>query len=225
VRSDFGTAPKVIEAIEAGIGKKLGETTTESIGSAVGNEMLRTSGIAMALGLLAILLYVTLRYEFAFALGAIAALVHDLIITCGILALAGQEISLITVGALLTIAGYSINDTIVVFDRVREGLATKRGNVKDVINHSLNATLGRTILTGVTTLLMVVTLLIFAGSALSNFAFTLLVGILVGTYSSIFIASPIVLWWVRKTGTNLRREVLDTEAGRVAPSPGTAPAA
>lgn len=225
VRSDFGTAPKVIEAIEKGAGVKLTDTTTESIGSAVGNELLRTSAIAMALGLLAILIYVTVRYEFAFAFGALAALIHDLIVTCGFLAITGQEISLITVSALLTIAGYSINDTIVVFDRVREGLATKRGEVKDVMNFSLNATLSRTMLTGLTTLLTVVTMLVFAGSSLSNFALTLLVGILYGTYSSIWVASPIVLWWVKRTGTNLRREVLDTEAARVATGPGTAPAA
>ncbi|MCB1078802.1 MAG: protein translocase subunit SecF, partial [Verrucomicrobiae bacterium] len=223
VRSDFETAPKVIAAIEASTGEKLPETTTESIGSAVGSEMLKTSMIALGLGLLAILVYVTIRYEFAFALGAIVALVHDLIITTGVLAITGQELSLITVGALLTIAGYSINDTIVVFDRVREGLATKRGELRDVINYSLNATLSRTILTGATTLLTVLTLLIFGGPSLSNFAFTLLIGIVVGTYSSIFIASPIVLWWARRTGTNLRREVLDIEAGRVggASGPGT----
>lgn len=225
IRSEFGTAPKVIESLEKGLGHPLGETTTESIGSAVGSELLRTSAIALGLGLLAIMLYVTVRYEFAFALGAIAALIHDLVIVCGVLALTGQEVSLITVGALLTIAGYSINDTIVIFDRVREGLATKRGDVKDVMNHSLNATLGRTILTGVTTLLTVLTLLIFAGSALANFAFTLLIGIIIGTYSSVFVASPIVLWWVKRTGTNLRREVLDTEAAKVVTGPGTAPAA
>ena len=168
--------------------------------------------------MVAILLYVTVRFEFAFALGAIVALLHDLIIALGIVTLFGREISLITVGAFLTIAGYSINDTIVVFDRVREGLKTKRGDVGDVMNYCLNATLARTLLTSITTMITVITLLLFGGPALNNFAFTIMIGVLIGTYSSIFIASPIVLWWVRRTKTNLRREVLDTEQSRIGPA-------
>ncbi|MCB0162292.1 MAG: protein translocase subunit SecF, partial [Caldilineaceae bacterium] len=194
--------------LEKDLGFKFEETTVDSVGSAVGSEMLRTSIMALGLGMLAILLYVTIRYEFAFALGAIVALVHDIVITMGLLTLLRAEISLITVGALLTIAGYSINDTIVVFDRVREGLRSKRGEVKDVMNYSLNSTLSRTILTGATTLFTVVVLFFFGGPALSNFSLTLIIGVLVGTYSSIFIASPIVLWWARRSGTNLRREIL-----------------
>ncbi|NNE91114.1 MAG: protein translocase subunit SecF, partial [Verrucomicrobiales bacterium] len=144
-------------------------------------------------------------------------LLHDLILTMGITTLLGQEMTLISIGAILTIAGYSINDTIVVFDRVREGLATKRGDVKDVMNYSLNATLARTLLTSVTTLVIVLVLYLFGGPALRNFSLVLIIGVLVGTYSSIFIASPIVLWWARRTGTNLRREVLDTEQAKIDP--------
>ena len=118
-------------------------------------------------------------------------------------------------GAFLTIAGYSINDTIVVFDRVREGLATKRGDVKDIMNDSLNRTLARTLLTSLTTLITVVVLFVFGGPGLRNFAETLIIGVLIGTYSSIFIACPIVLWWARRSGTNLRREVLDAEMSKV----------
>jgi len=177
--------------------------------------MLISSGIALLVGLGAIMLYVTFRFEFAFALGAIAALFHDLIIVGGITTLLGQEMTLITVGAFLTIAGYSINDTIVVFDRVREGLALKRGDVKDIMNYCLNKTLSRTLLTSLTTLLTVTVLFLFGGPGLRNFSLTLIIGVLVGTYSSIFIASPIVLWWSRKTGTNLRREVLDTEQSKI----------
>lgn len=215
IRSADNTAETVIGAIEKDLGKTLEDTTVSSVGSAVGDAMLKSSGYALLIGLGAILIYVTFRFEFAFALGAIAALFHDLIVVGGITTLLGQEMSLITVGAFLTIAGYSINDTIVVFDRVREGLATKRGNVKDVMNYALNKTLARTLLTSMTTLLTVSVLFLFGGPGLRNFSLTLIIGVIVGTYSSIFIASPIVLWWATRSGTNLRREVLDTEQSKV----------
>jgi len=215
IRSPDNTAAQIEEEIRKDTGLELKDTTVSSVGSAVGQSMLISSGIALLIGIGAILIYVTLRFEFAFALGAIVALFHDLIIVAGVTALLGQEMTLITVGAFLTIAGYSINDTIVVFDRVREGLATKRGNVKDIMNYSLNKTLSRTLLTSVTTLITVVVLFLFGGPALRNFALTLIIGVVVGTYSSIFIASPIVLWWAKKSGTNLRREVLDTEQSKI----------
>lgn len=215
IRSPDNTAGQIEAEIKKDTGLELNDTTVSSVGSAVGQSMLVSSGIALLIGIGAILIYVTLRFEFAFALGAIVALFHDLIIVAGITTLLGQEMTLITVGAFLTIAGYSINDTIVVFDRVREGLATKRGNVKDIMNYSLNKTLARTLLTSVTTLITVVVLFLFGGPGLRNFALTLIVGVLVGTYSSIFIASPIVLWWAKKSGTNLRREVLDTEQSKI----------
>ncbi len=221
VRTGFEKGDVVIDKLTESLGK-LDDLTKDSVGSAVGSEMLRSSMLALGLGLLVILIYLTVRFEFAFALGAIAALFHDLVITLGITSLLGQEVSLITVGAFLTIAGYSINDTIIVFDRVREGLATKRGNVKDVMNHALNATLGRTLLTSGTTLLTVVVLFLFGGPAMKGFSLPLIVGVLVGTYSSIFVAAPVVLWWARRTGTNLRREVLDTEAARIDAGPSQA---
>lgn len=215
IRSPDNTADKIEAELRKDTGMELKDTTVSSVGSAVGQSMLISSGIALLIGIGAILIYVTLRFEFAFALGAIVALFHDLIIVGGITTLLGQEMTLITVGAFLTIAGYSINDTIVVFDRVREGLATKRGNVKDIMNYSLNKTLARTLLTSVTTLITVVVLFLFGGPGLRNFALTLIVGVVVGTYSSIFIASPIVLWWARRSGTNLRRQVLDTEQSKI----------
>ena len=215
IRSPDNTADKIEAEIEKDFGLELNDTTVSSVGSAVGQAMLISSGLALLIGIGAILIYVTLRFEFAFALGAIAALFHDLIVVAGVTTLLGQEFSLITVGAFLTIAGYSINDTIVVFDRVREGLATKRGDVKDIMNYALNKTLARTLLTSVTTLITVIVLFLFGGPGLRNFALTLIIGVLVGTYSSIFIASPIVLWWARRSGTNLRREVLDTEQSKI----------
>ncbi len=215
IRSPDNTADKIEAELRKDTGMELPDTTVSSVGSAVGKAMLISSGVALLIGIGAILIYVTLRFEFAFALGAIVALFHDLIVVGGITTLLGQEMTLITVGAFLTIAGYSINDTIVVFDRVREGLATKRGDVKNIMNYALNKTLARTLLTSVTTLITVVVLFLFGGPGLRNFALTLIVGVLVGTYSSIFIASPIVLWWARKSGTNLRRQVLDTEQSKI----------
>ncbi|MEC9054775.1 MAG: protein translocase subunit SecF, partial [Verrucomicrobiota bacterium] len=136
-------------------------------------------------------------------------LFHDVLICIGIVVLAGQELSLIHVGAFLTIAGYSINDTIVVFDRIRETLRMKRGEVESVMNLAINATLSRTILTSLTTFMAVLVLFIFGGAALKAFSFAIMIGVVVGTYSSIFVASPIVLIWSRMRGTNLRRELLD----------------
>ncbi len=217
IRSEHGSGVEIQATLAKDLGLDVSEIEVESVGSLVGSEMLKTSLWALGLGMVAILIYVTIRFEFAFALGALVALVHDLVIVLGLVTLAGQEVSLITVGAFLTIAGYSINDTIVVFDRVREGLATKRGEVKDVMNFSINATLARTLLTSLTTMLTLVTLYVFGGPVLNNFAFTLIMGVVVGTYSSIFVASPIVLWWARKTKTNLRREVLDSEQDKISP--------
>ncbi len=147
---------------------------------------------AMVMALLAILLYVSIRFKFAYAIGAITALVHDVIITLGMFVLFDQEFSLPVVAAFLTIIGYSLNDTIVVFDRVRENLKiVKNKPLLEVLNRSLNQTFSRTLLTSLTTLFVVVVLFFFGGVALKNFSFPLLVGIIVGTYSSIYIASPV----------------------------------
>ena len=190
---------------------------SEKVGSLVGGELARKSLYALGLGMLGILLYVTLRFEFSFALGALVALLHDVIITIGAFALFDREISLIIVGAVLTIAGYSVNDTIVVFDRIREGIkAGARGSVREIMNRSINETLSRTILTGGTTLLTTLALYLFGGPVLNDFAFAILVGVLVGTYSSIFIAAPIVLWWSGLGGRSLRTEVKRASEGSAA---------
>jgi SecD/SecF fusion protein len=215
VRSPDNTAAQIQAQLEKDLGIQVGDTTVSSVGSAVGKSMLWTSALALVLGMISILIYVTIRYEFAFALGAIAALVHDVVVALGVATLLGQELNLIVVGALLTIAGYSINDTIVIFDRVREGLQTKRGEVKDIMNYSLNQTLGRTILTSATVLFTVVVLLLFGGPGLRGFSVVLLIGMIAGVYSTLFIASPIVLWWAKRSGTNLRRAVLDTEQSKI----------
>ncbi|MGI8820763.1 MAG: protein translocase subunit SecD [Chthoniobacterales bacterium] len=188
----------------------------ERVGALVGGELARNAVIALALGVLGILVYVAFRFEFSFAVGAVVALLHDGLITIGIFALLGKELSLTMVAAILTILGYSINDTIVVFDRVREGLASgKRGSIQEIMNGSLNQTLSRTILTSGVTLIPLVCLYFFGGSVLHDFSLAIIIGILFGTYSSIFIASPIVLWWLRARGgstSSLRREVTQAKA-------------
>jgi SecD/SecF fusion protein len=168
----------------------------ERVGGLVGGELAKSSLLALGLGMLGILVYVTARFEFSFALGALVALVHDVVITMGVFALLGRELSLVIVGAVLTIAGYSVNDTIVVFDRIREGFENGRpGSVMDIMNQCINETLSRTMLTGGVTLLTTSALFFFGGPVLADFALTILIGVLVGTYSSVFVAAPIVLWW------------------------------
>ena len=202
-----------IETIETALASNFellkDKPSRETISASLGGEFLNTAVWALIVGLIAILIYITIRFEFSFALGAFAALLHDLMICLGIVIFTGQELSLIHVGAFLTIAGYSINDTIVVFDRIREDLRSRRGNVADVMNHAINATLSRTVLTSLTTFVAVMVLYIFGGPALKDFSFAIMIGVVVGTYSSIFIASPIVYIWSKMRGTNLRRELLD----------------
>ncbi|YCM44956.1 protein translocase subunit SecD [Verrucomicrobiaceae bacterium 227] len=182
-----------------------------TIAASLGGEFLENSLWALGIGLLAVLFYISLRFEFSFAVGAFAALFHDIVITVGIIVLLGTELSLIHVGAILTIAGYSINDTIIIFDRIRESLLTKRGSIKDIMNIAINATLSRTILTSGTTFVTVLVLFIFGGGAMKDFSLAIMIGVIVGTYSSIFIASPLVYLWSKARGTNLREELLDNQ--------------
>ena len=205
-------------ALIAAAGLAKGEIQTQEVSGAVAGKMLTNSVIALCAGLIVIFIYVTFRFEFSFALGAIIALTHDLLIAIGIIVLSGRELNLILVGAFLTIAGYSINDTIVVFDRIRESLRTKRGNVKNIMNLAINTTLSRTLLTSLTTLLTVGCLFAFGGPALSDFSFAIIIGVVIGTYSSIFVAAPVVYWWAVKSKTNLRREVLDAEQEAAPPA-------
>ena len=164
----------------------------------------------MALGVIGIFGYIVIRFEFSFALGAILAVIHDIIIAVGLVVLLGEQLTQIHVAAVLTIAGYSINDTIIVFDRIRETILIRSGDVREVMNEAINQTLSRTILTSATTIVSVLVLAIFGGAALRDFSVTILVGLIVGTYSSIFIASPIALWWSQRKGGNLRKDVLAT---------------
>ena len=167
----------------------------ETIGPAVGAQLRKDAQGAILYALLFIIAYLWFRFEFKFALGAVAALVHDVLITVGLFAVTGRQISMPVIAALLTIIGYSLNDTIVVFDRIREDLRLYRGrglSYPEVMDLSINQTLSRTLLTSLTTLFVVVVLFIFGGKMINDFAFALIVGVLVGTYSSIFVASPLV---------------------------------
>jgi SecD/SecF fusion protein len=187
------------------------DSSKEEVSPLIGGTFLKESLLALVLGLLGILVYITVRFEFSFALGGFIAILHDVVISVGLVVLFGGELSLIHVGAILTIAGYSINDTIVVFDRIRESLLTRSGSIKGIMNEAINATLSRTLLTSATTIITVAILSFFGGSSLRDFSVMILIGLLVGTYSSIFVASPVVLWWSNRKGGDLRTDVLATE--------------
>lgn len=219
LRTDEKDADKIVTALRKEIpvlselkddNTYLIDENTEEVSALIGKSFLTESLIALGLGLIGIGIYITVRFEFSFAVGAFAALLHDVIIAVGIVVLLGRELSLIHVGAILTIAGYSINDTIVIFDRIRETILLRAGAIKDVMNEAINATLSRTILTSATTIVTVAILSLFGGSALRDFSIMILIGLVVGTYSSVFVASPIVLWWSQRKGGNLRKDVLAT---------------
>lgn len=177
--------------------------SAESVGPKIGKE-LRVSGIlAVLVSLVLILIYIWFRFEFVFGIGAIAALFHDVLITLGLFSLLDYEISLSVVAAFLTIVGYSLNDTIVIFDRIRENIKIKRREtLLNILNLSINQSLSRTIITSLTTLFVVLILFVNGGAVLHTFSFALLVGVIVGTYSSVFIASPVVLEWNNRQGTS-----------------------
>ena len=212
VRGPLNTSDKIEQQIiQAMPGAGFKVEGSERVGALVGGELAKNSLIALGLGIIGILIFVTFRFELSFAVGAIVALLHDVIITVGMFSLLGRELTLTMVGAVLTIAGYSINDTIVVYDRIREGLASgKRGSIEEIMNSSINQTLSRTILTSTVTLIPILCLSLFGGPVLRDFSLAIIIGVGVGTYSSIFIAAPIVLWWTRARGestSSLRREI------------------
>ena len=161
----------------------------------VGSELSGKAIMAIIYAVTLILIYISLRFEFVFAIGAIAAIAHDVTITLGIFSILGYEISLPVVAAFLTIVGYSLNDTIVIFDRIRENLKTiKKGSIVDTVNKSINESLSRTIVTSLTTFFVVLILFFFGGEVIRYFSFALIIGVLVGTYSSIFVASLVVVY-------------------------------
>jgi len=210
------TKDLVVTALKGGNVGNFNVVGTEIIGPAVGQE-LRSKGIwATALSLVGILLYIAFRFQLSFAVGAVVATIHDILVTLAFLAFFRYDLSLNVIAAILTVTGYSTNDTIVIFDRVRENLRGMRRDTLDhVVNVSVNQTLGRTVITGGTALLSVIALFLFGGEVLRGFAFTMIVGIITGTYSSVFVAAAIVTLWRGKA---------PTRAAAHAPAPATAPA-
>jgi preprotein translocase subunit SecF len=182
--------------------------SVESVGPKVSGELIQTAIIAVALAIGAVLIYIWLRFEWQFAVGAVIALVHDVILTIGIFSEIQIKFDLAIIAALLTIVGYSLNDTVVVFDRVRENLIKyKAKDIKEVLNISINETLSRTLMTSLTTLVALVALFVLGGDVIRGFVFAMIWGIIVGTYSSIFVASALLLWlgvkrdWSKPTDT------------------------
>lgn len=166
----------------------------EKVGPKIGAELSGKAVMAIVSALLLILIYISIRFEFKFAVGAIAALAHDILITIGIFSIMDYEISLPIIAAFLTIVGYSLNDTIVILDRVRENVKSmKRTSYSDMVDHSINDSLSRTIITSITTFIVVLILFLFGGEVIHYFAFAMLIGVVVGTYSSMYVACPIVV--------------------------------
>ena len=202
ITSPYGTGDRIsAELVKAFPAARFEQLSLEKVGPTIGAEIMRTAIIASLLSMLGILIYVAIRYEFSFAVGAIVAVAHDILLTLGCYCLTGlfgegRQFNATMVAAVLTIIGFSLNDKVVIFDRIREDLKLGvRGSFRDIINQALNQTLSRTIITSGTVFLATLALFIFGGGAINDFAFTFLVGIITGTYSSIYIASAFVLWW------------------------------
>ncbi|MBN2284242.1 MAG: protein translocase subunit SecF [Deltaproteobacteria bacterium] len=199
-------------SINEALGERFGDGNyeirrVEVVGPKVGEDLRKKGFLAICYAMIGILIYITWRFELRYALGAIIALVHDVTITVGIFSLLSKEFTLPIIAALLTIIGYSLNDTIVVFDRIRENVKkVKRQSLREIVNASINETLSRTLLTAGTTLLVVAALFFLGGAVIHDFAFALLIGIIVGTYSSIYIASPTILTWERIWPSKTKRK-------------------
>jgi preprotein translocase subunit SecF len=205
------TADQVVKALsQAGVAQISGHCLdqsktnciagTEIIGPTVGKELAQRGLLATVFALAGILVYIAFRFRFSFAVGAVVATIHDLLITLAFLALFKYELSLNVIAALLTITGYSMNDTIVIYDRVRENMRSmRRDNIASIVNAAVNQMLDRTMITGGLTMLSVIALYLFGGEVLKGFAFTMIVGIITGTYSSVFIAAAIVVIWQGRT--------------------------
>lgn len=184
---------KAVNQIKSTLGEQYEYRKVELVGPQVGDELKRVGIVASIIAVLAITLYVWFRFEWQFALGAMLGLIHDLLVTVGLLSFFGLDISLTTVAAILTLAGYSVNDTVVTYDRIRENLRKyKKMPQYDLLNKSINDIFSRTILTGLTTLLAAISLFVFGGDALRSFSFTILWGVIIGTYSSIYVSATIV---------------------------------
>jgi preprotein translocase subunit SecF len=194
---DIERADEILDKALSGLDYTL--LQMDKIGPKIGYELRANSLKAIGISLLLVLIYITVRFEFRFAVGAVVALAHDVMITLGLFSIFQWEISMPVLAAFLTIVGYSLNDTIVIFDRIREDMKTHKGKpLGDVINLSINESLSRTVITSLTTFLVVLILAVFGGQVLFGFSIALVIGVIIGTYSSMFVASPILVIWGHK---------------------------
>ena len=197
---------KINDQMSSDLGSVVNFRRVENVGPKVSNELLKAGLLAITLSLAAMLIYIWIRFEWQFSIAAISAIIHDVIITVGIFSLFSYEVNLSIVAAVLTIVGYSMNDTVVIFDRIRENLKKySKISIAEISNTSTSETLSRTLITSVTTLLALISIYIFGGAILKGFSFAMIVGVIVGTYSSIFVATPILNY----TGVNQKSILKD----------------
>lgn len=217
ITTEFETGDKVEEALKAAFpDSNFFRIKLDNVGPSVGNEILVSALVSTFLALFGILVYVAFRYEFSFSIGAVIAVIHDVLMTMGWFFLTGRELSAPMVAAILTIIGFSMNDTIVIFDRIREDIHSgARGTFREIINNALNKTLSRTVITSGTSLLAALSLYIFGGGVINDFAFTFVIGIITGTYSSIYIAANIVHWWNKGQRPEIHSTFISEEEGKV----------
>ncbi len=208
VRSEEYAGPGVQKIITEKFKDRVAGSNLDTVGSLIGTELAKRSAWAVVLALGMIFFYLYIRYEFSFALGALVSIFHDCIIVLGFSVIFGQELSLVHIGAVLTVAGYSVNDTIIVFDRVREIIRTRSGTITDLMNEAISMTFSRTLLTSMVTFIPMMVLYLFGGPAMREFSLPIVIGVVVGTYSSVFVAAPIVLWHARRTGVSLHRQLI-----------------
>ena len=201
-----GSSSEISEKLTTALGETFTLRRVESVGPKIGKELQTDALKAISLALLLILIYISFRFDRYYALGSVMALIHDVLITLGVFSLLDYEINLSIVAAFLTIVGYSLNDTIVVFDRIRENIPKyMKKTLDDVVNISLNETLNRTVITSLTTMMVVVILFVWGGKVINLFAFALIVGVFVGTYSSLFVASPVMAYFEKRSKGQKRR--------------------
>ena len=207
IKTQFtGSNSEISEKLTLALGKTFILRRVETVGPKIGKELQSDALKAIGLALLLILIYITFRFDRYYALGSVMALIHDVLITLGVFSLLDYEINLSIIAAFLTIVGYSLNDTIVVFDRIRENIPKfMKKTLNDVVNISLNETLNRTVITSMTTMMVVVILFIWGGKVINLFAFALIVGIFIGTYSSLFVASPVMVYFEKRSAGPYRK--------------------
>ena len=207
IKTQFsGSSSEISEKLTLALGNSFTLRRVESVGPKIGKELQTDALKAIGLALLLILIYITFRFDRYYALGSVMALIHDVLITLGVFSLLDYEINLSIIAAFLTIVGYSLNDTIVVFDRIRENIPKFiKKTLNDVVNVSLNETLNRTVITSLTTMMVLVILFLWGGKVINLFAFALIIGVFVGTYSSLFVASPVMVYFEKRSAGPYRK--------------------